>query len=125
MTMGRPTKLTPELEAKFCKLVADGAKDDAPGDLAAFRESCERARALAERVILEDIALNAGQPATDWKAQQWRLQVMNPRRFKPADKTQLTGADDGPIRLDLTKLSDAELERIANGSGSPSGSGGD
>ena len=146
--MGRPTKLTQALQERFCTLVADGwmlahaaaecgigettlhrwlsdgGKDDAPDDLAGFRESCDRARALAERIVLKSIEDTAGQQGTDWKAQQWRLQVMNPRRFKPADKTELSGPEEGPIRLDLTKLSDAELERIASGN-APPGSGRD
>lgn len=145
--MGRPTKLTPELSAKLVALIeggmllehaaaevgihratlfrwlAEGEKEDADELYAEFCDGCERARARAERAVLDELKMRSEPGAGDWKACQWRLQFMNPRRFKPADKHEVTGAEGGPVKLDVTKLSDEELERIAAG-GLPTPGGG-
>ena len=127
-TMGRPTKLTAELSAKFCELVADGwfishaaaevgvtercielwraagEKDDADELHAAFFRDSERARAVAERRVLARIedkseAISRDMNPADWKADQGRLQIMNPKRDRETKRTELTGADGGAVQV--------------------------
>ena len=40
--------------------------------------------------------MNAG----DWKADQWLLQVMNPKRYRETTRQEITGADGGPVKTE-------------------------
>ena len=134
--MARPTKLTPELSLAFRQCLEDGnhrgtacgavglaestlyrwlarGEQEQEGIYHDFRIGVEKAEALAEvRAVgtLQDAALE------DWRAALAYLERRFPARWRTQQRMELTGADGGPIRsahgLDLSKLSDAELELL-------------
>ena len=129
MGTGRPTLLTPELGKRICELVeggmflvhaaaevgigertllrwlSDGEKDDADELHRTFWQGCERARARAEAKVWQNIAVKSEaisrdmNPA-DWKADMERLKAMNPKRYRETRRTELTGADGGPVVME-------------------------
>jgi hypothetical protein len=79
--------------------------------LSAFVEGC--ARASASRIerhllVVEEASVNG-----DVQSSRWLLAAYDREHFGTASKVQLTGADDGPVKvshsLDLSKLTDDEL----------------
>lgn len=124
-TVGRPTKLTAQLGRKIAQLlekgwflshvaaevgladstlrkwIDDGEKADAEPEAAEFSAACARARARAERKILARIERKTARwrskAAGDWKPDQWRLAIMNPAIYREVKRTELTGADGGPV----------------------------
>lgn len=131
-TGGRPTKLTPEIHKRIVLLVRRGnfretAAAAAGVDSKTFRnwlrmgargrdpykkfsEDVDQAEADAEA---KDIAkLKASK---DWKATAWRLERRHQDRWGGKQRHEISGPDGGPVRVDMTKLSDDELERLAAG----------
>lgn len=75
-----------------------------------FRDACERARSAGERKYLDRIADIAEESSVqygrgegksrDWKAHAWRLERMNPSRYKETRRTEITGANGGPVVME-------------------------
>lgn len=85
-------------------------KTDASELHIAFRDACERARSAGERKYLDRIADIAEESSVqhgrgegrsrDWKAHAWRLERMNPSRYKETRRTEITGANGGPVVME-------------------------
>ena len=126
--MGRPTKLTPQLQAglvafleedgivewgcaelgisdtTFDRWMLEGAAEDAPVEKANFRAAMARARARFEKKTWGNLlAKSNGSPRNenppDWKADFQLLQSVNPRRYRETKRTELTGAEGGPVSV--------------------------
>lgn len=66
---------------------------------AQFSVDVKRARSEFEIAACDDIA-NAGRDG-DWKATAFRLKVFNRARYGDKATTELTGADGGPVKLEV------------------------
>jgi len=90
--------------------MAKGEAEDADELHAGFLASCLRARAAGERKYLDridDIAEETSRQygqgegrSRDWKAHAWRLERMNPSRYKETRRTEITGANGGPVVME-------------------------
>lgn len=124
--MGRPTKLTADIQEKvvaainagnyqetaaayagigtttFYRWMEQGADPDAPQIYRDFREAVENARAQAE---VRHVALitQAAQSGT-WQASAWYLERSHPQRWGRFQRTEITGRDGGPIEVDAAAL---------------------
>lgn len=124
--IGRPSKLTPEVQDKvvqailagnyqdtaaqyagigtttFYRWMEKGAEDDAPQMYRDFREAVESANATAE---VRDVALitQAAQSGT-WQAAAWKLERKFPQRWGRFQRTEITGRDGGPIEVDAASI---------------------
>jgi len=88
----------------------DAEKEGASDLHVAFSQSCARARAEGEKKYLariEDIAEESSVQhgrgegrSRDWKAHAWRLERMNPSRYKETRRTEITGANGGPVVME-------------------------
>ena len=133
-TIGRPTKLTNEVQERICDVLRAGNYQDAAcgyvgisentyyqwlkkGETgqqpyADFREAVRRARAEAElrNVTLINRAAQSGQ----WQAAAWHLERSFPRKWGRMERLEMTGAEGGPIGVAnprdklLNMLSDEE-----------------
>lgn len=116
---GRPTKHTPELEAKFCELIAAGntistacayvdistttfdnwrkrgeeGEDPFVGFLGAYKKALAKAQAWH----VSNIAKHA---KTHWQASAWWLERRCPEDFNLKHIQETTHKVDGPIALD-------------------------
>jgi hypothetical protein len=132
-TIGRPTKLTPEIAATICGLVAQGnylkaaagavavdpgtlhrwvskgAAPDADPLYRDFRDQLQKARAMAEAKMVKVIttAANQGQ----WTAAAWWLERTNPEEWGKRDRVEVTGADGGPI--ETRQIADQRIATLA------------
>jgi len=117
--MGRPTKLTPELQADLVRALASGAyieaaceyvgvdrgtyyrwiakasEDDAPEEYRNFRDAVEKARAavtlrMAGRVL-------AAADDGSWQAGAWWLERSHPDQY--GRRTNLAGPNGGAIEI--------------------------
>jgi len=120
--VARPTKLTPELQAKLCALleaewymvhacaevgihpdtvygwIREAASDTASADIIEFSVACARARAKGERSILERMELFAQEKKEkDWKVLSWKLERLRQDVFHLTTKTELSGPNGGPV----------------------------
>jgi hypothetical protein len=115
--IGRPTKCTPETTAKICAEVAKGMPKkfacaragvdyanmldwekrgvDGEEPFASFARALADARAAHVAMRLEAIEAGEG----DWKRQAWLLERLEPTLFGPTSRTQVTGADGGPVQM--------------------------
>lgn len=117
--MGRPTKLTPELQADLvralasgayieaaCQYVgippqtyyrwmANGAEDDAPDNYREFREAVEKARS-AVTLRMAGRVLAAADDGT-WQAGAWWLERSHPDQY--GRRTNLAGPNGGAIEV--------------------------
>lgn len=75
-------------------------------------ESLSRARGQA---LEERIAQVADAGHTDWRAASWYLERQVPSEFGQVNRTELTGADGGPIQLAQAELA-SEAEKIVKAS---------
>ena len=137
--MGRPSKLTPERAKRIVELIRAGnyaevaskasgigestfyawlerGRTARSGVYREFLEAVEKAAAEAEALYLERVRVAAasGAPST-WQAAAWWLERRFPRRYGRRI-VEVSGPEGGPIRT-VSELTDAELERIAQGSG--------
>ena len=122
--MGRPLKLTDEVQETICnaikagnyseiaakyagvssttfyKWMALGDGDNAESPYREFREAVENARAIAE---VRNIGL-IQQAATNgtWQAAAWYLERTAPARWGRRSALEVTGAEGGPIRVDVS-----------------------
>jgi hypothetical protein len=132
-TIGRPTKLTPEIAATICGLVAQGnymkasagavgvdpgtvhrwvskgAAPDADPLYRDFRDQLQKAKAMAEAKMVKVIttAANQGQ----WTAAAWWLERTNPEEWGKRDRVEVTGADGGPI--ETRQIADQRIATLA------------
>jgi hypothetical protein len=122
--MGRPTKLTPELQEELLKALRGGAyvedacgyvgihKDTfyewmrrgADGDdlYSEFSDAVEKARATA---VVRNIALLQKAAEDSWQAAAWWLERTRPNQY--GRRTNIAGPDGGAIEI---KTDDAERE---------------
>jgi hypothetical protein len=122
--MGRPTKLTPELQEELLKALKGGAyvedacgyvgihKDTfyewmrrgADGDdlYSEFSDAVEKARASA---VVRNIALLQKAAEDSWQAAAWWLERTRPNQY--GRRTNIAGPDGGAIEI---KTDDAERE---------------
>ena len=119
---GRPTKLTSELQEKLCALLSEGwflrhacaeveidehtaldwikagQSETASQELQDFSSTCTRARASGERKLLEEMHAFAVE-SLDWKMTAWKLERLNREVYHLSTKTEVTGANGGPIQV--------------------------
>lgn len=115
--IGRPSKCTPEVIERICTEVARGMPKKYAGALlgihyTTLHEWEERgsrdeepfatfARALAiarsQHIAMRLQAIESGEG--DWKRQAWLLERLEPTTFGPTSRTQVTGADGGPVQM--------------------------
>lgn len=147
---GRKTRLTPERQQKIVNAIRAGAYVETaaaaagvnkvtlyrwlkrgnkyPGTIyEAFAEAVHEATAQAEMRDVLTISKAAGDG--DWRAAAWRLERKYPKRWGTVSRTELTGKDGGPLRVDtnvdVSTLSDEQLRILAGRPGAdPSGPGG-
>jgi hypothetical protein len=141
--IGRPSKLTPELQDEIVKYVRVGnsvataallcgverstvfrwlalGRGARPGVLRDFFIAMQEARAHAEAAALAMIRLAAGgaegKPG-DWRAAAWYLEHCRPRRFRTVQRTELTGKNAAAIEIERSadEVTDEELAAIAAG----------
>lgn len=136
MAMGRPTKLTEDVEAKLIEWIRAGnyietaaalcgvskgtvfgwlrrGQEQRRGRYRDFLNAVRGAQAQAESRMLLYIEKSAKK---DWRAAAWRLEHMRPRRYAQSQRIEHTGRRGGPIETrELSRLSDDELEAIARG----------
>lgn len=120
--MGRPTKLTPELQAKLCGLLREGkffrhacnacgvdentvngwlSKAKEPGasqELIDFSVACVRARDEGEQRLIENMRTMAIEKL-DWKQEAWILERMNPKQYHLTTKSEISGPEGGAIQI--------------------------
>lgn len=128
--MGRPTKLTPQVQEKiiqaisagnyqdiaaryagvdpatFYRWMEKGASDQAPENYRKFREAVESAKAQAE-VRSVTLIQRAAQNGT-WQAAAWYLERSAPQRWSRYGRVEVTGAGGGALSVEV---SSEELER--------------
>lgn len=118
--MGRPSKLQPDLQERFCALVRAGntveiaaeavgigestfyswmdrGERGKPADrpYKAFREAVEQARGEAESILVARVAKAA--QGGSWQAAAWLLERRAPERWgKPQDRKNLSANSDTP-----------------------------
>jgi hypothetical protein len=122
--MGRPTKLTPEVQDKIVAAIRAGnyqetaasyagisektfyewmnrglSDDPSESHFGEFREAVEKAKAAAEvrDVILIDKAAQDG----SWQAAAWKLERKFPNKWGRVQRTEITGADGGAIKVEM------------------------
>lgn len=118
MCMARPTKLTPQLQAKICDAIRVGcyietaaaycgiSKDTFynwlrkgaranSGIYKDFSDAVEKAIAEAE---FRDVMIIANAAATDWKAAAWKLERKHPDRWGRKDKVSAEVEHSGEVK---------------------------
>lgn len=95
---------------------AQGKQDIEAGvesECATFVTAC--ARANGERITMHLANVQAA-AQTDAQNSRWLLAAWDKQTFGTASKVQLTGADDGPVKIDhgpdLSRLTKAELQAL-------------
>jgi transposase len=131
--MGRPTKLTPEVQKRICDAIKAGNYYEAAAayadvDYRTFRNWMERgekagsgiyfqffqsvARAEAEAEV-RIVAQWQQQIPENWAAARDFLARRHPERWGPKEKREVSGPEGGPIEhnhhMDLSSLTDEEL----------------
>jgi len=136
--MGRPTKLTPEVQKQICDSVALGnSQEAAAGEAgihedtlyhwlklaktrrapyAGFSEELHKARSENEANLLKVIHRHT---ITDWRAAQWLLTVKRPDRYGDVVKHELRFAAMKDNELDAY-IAEAERALSAAGAGGAS-----
>ena len=124
--MGRPTKLTPELQEELLKALKGGTyvedacayvglgvttfyrwmneaqSEDATDELREFRAAVEKARASA---VVRNVALLQKAAEDSWQAAAWWLERTRPDHY--GRRTNIAGPNGGAIEI---KTDDAERE---------------
>lgn len=136
--MGRPTKLTPELQVKIVEIIRAGnyadvaaeavgigsstyyhwlalGRDATSGKYRDFRDAVKAAECYAE---VRAVAIVQKHMVDNWQAAMTYLERKFPDRWGRRERHEHTGAGGGPIavdvalKADLSKLSDEELEEL-------------
>ena len=120
--MGRPTKLTPEVQERIVQALRAGNYQetaaayagigestfyewmergrDEPGSVySEFVEAVTKAKADAE---VRDVAL-IDKAATDgsWQAAAWKLERKFPHRWGRVNRTEISGPDGAPVKVEV------------------------
>lgn len=122
--MGRPTKLTPEVQERIVQALRAGnyqetaatyanitaktfyewmkrgeSDDESERIYRDFREAVEKAKADAE---VRDVAL-IDKAATDgsWQAAAWKLERKFPQRWGRVHRTEISGPDGAPVKVEV------------------------
>ena len=138
--MGRPTTLTDEIAIEIAKYLIDGnsiadsaalagiaestyhawIKRGEAGEspFAEFAELTRAARADARTRLVKTV-VDAATEEHDVKAAQWLLERMDRKNWgRTVDvRAEHSGPNGGPIEIDVTKKTDAELREIVEGTG--------
>lgn len=85
--------------ATYFRWLEEGAKDDAEDKYREFRAAVEKARAESEVRNVAIIA-DAAKRGT-WQAAAWFLERSFPRSWSKTSRTELTGADGGPVAVSV------------------------
>lgn len=85
--------------ATYHRWLEEGGKDDADEKYREFRQAVEKARAEAEVRNVAIIA-DAAKRGT-WQAAAWFLERSFPRQWSKTSRTELTGADGGPVSVSV------------------------
>jgi len=84
-------------------------------DGAALVQKLARARAVGEALLLAR-ARQVRDDGGDWKLETWQLERLRPTIYRETTRTELTGADGGPVAVSQAALeADAIMERLAAG----------
>lgn len=117
--MGRPSKLTPELQERIVQAIRAGnyietaaayagiAKSTLydwlkrgarakTGKYRAFSDAVQRALAEAE---VRDVAIIGKAAQEQWQAAAWRLERKFPERWGRKDRHEVTGESGGPLTI--------------------------
>ena len=79
-----------------------------------FVETIEQARAEAEARLVVLVSKAAADPKT-WQAATWLLERREPKKWGRVNRTEITGADGGPVKSESTvQVSDTELKDLAD-----------
>ena len=130
--MGRPTKLTPEVEEKIVSLVRAGNYPEVAAQAAGidprtyyrwmekgengtapygqFRHAVKEAQAAAEShavTIIRKAAMDGS-----WQAAAWFLERSKAERWRRKENVELTGKDGGPVEQRIT--GDTEREKVTS-----------
>lgn len=123
MSGGRPSKLTPEAQARiiealragnyqesaaayagvgvatFYRWMERGKRDDAEPEYREFREAVERARAEAEVRNVGLIQRSASEGT--WQAAAWFLERSFPNRWGRRERHEVVGSGGGPVEVSV------------------------
>jgi len=130
--MGRPTKLTPEVQEKIVSLVRAGNYPEVAAQAAGisgktyyewlrrgesedgiyreFRQAVKEAQAAAEShavTIIRKAALDGS-----WQAAAWFLERSKAERWRRKENVELTGKDGGPVKSQV--VGDAGREQVTS-----------
>lgn len=118
--MGRPTKLTPEIQAQletmlgsnapiatacdaigleertFYAWMAKGKKAKSNNAYRQFYQAITRTRAVGELTLIQNIN---GAAAKEWRAAVFLLQIRRPEVYKPATRMEHTGAGGSTLPI--------------------------
>lgn len=102
-------------ESTYHDWIKRGESGESP--FAEFSELTRAARAEARSKRVKTVA--AASDDGDWKAAAWMLERMDRQHWgRTVDvRAEHSGPDGGPIRMDVTKMSDDELRAIVEGTG--------
>lgn len=128
--MGRPTKLTPEVQEKIVSLVRAGNYPEVAAQAAGinaatyyrwmqkgeestkpygeFREAVKEAQAAAEShavTIIRKAAMDGS-----WQAAAWFLERSKAERWRRKENVELTGKDGGPVKQQV--VGDEQREKV-------------
>lgn len=130
---GRPSKLTEEVQKRIVDAIAlgnyldtaaqygnvnpstfhrwmeRGSREDAEEPYASFYEQVEQAKAAAEVRAIARIQAAANDGT--WQAAAWWLERTRPKKFGRFDRSEVSGPEGGPVRLDV---SSDDLEQKIN-----------
>tara|TARA_Y100000310_G_scaffold216327_1_gene217368 strand:+ start:261 stop:632 length:372 start_codon:yes stop_codon:yes gene_type:complete len=116
--MGRPSKLTPEVQENIARAITAGNYQDVAAQYAGispatfylwmqkaedgkhpfleFSEAIKKAHADYE---VRNVAIIGSAAQKTWQAAAWLLERRNPDRWANKEKRELVGASNGPIEI--------------------------
>jgi hypothetical protein len=116
--MGRPTDCTPETTAKICAALRLGVSQECAATSAGITERSfyiwlEKGREGLEPYVqflqevhaaendaeMELVNLIKASAQDDWKAGAWILERRHPRRWGRLDRSEISGANGGPVQV--------------------------
>ena len=130
--MGRPTKLTPELQADIIEALEHGMHQESAANRAGiakgtfynwlergrnepdtiyadFLDAVEKARARPEAEALE--AIHVAWRDGTWQAAAWFLERSHPQKYGRINRTEISGPEGEPIKVD-TNVKQVLLEKL-------------
>ena len=122
---GRPTKLTPERQARVCDAIRAGVPPETAAAYAGIDESTfyrwmQRGRGLDAELLYAGFAeavrlalaewetrdiLRIGEAAkSDWRAAAWRLERRLPKRYGRRERHEIANADGDTFRVAAKRI---------------------